>query len=123
MFLQRCQTIIDYRGPVSLPGSIVFSPGFDDSGSYPITVTVTDDGVPVYDDEESFTLSVGQVNRPPDLISIPGQSMDESDPSLTVVLSASDPDVEDSLVLSTSVLPGFAGPACVGDMALLTVIY
>ena len=39
-------------------GSINCSPGFSDAGSSSITVTVTDDGTPNLNDEETFTLTV-----------------------------------------------------------------
>jgi hypothetical protein len=44
-------------------GSIEFNPTFADSGSYPITVIVTDDGVPNLSDSETFTLSVNDISQ------------------------------------------------------------
>ena len=59
-------------------------------GTYPVTVTVMDDGTPNLDDSESFDIVVGNTNRP-HLGSIGNQPVDE-DAALNVALSATDPD-------------------------------
>ena len=48
-------------------GTAVLSvaPGFEDSGNYPVTITVTDDGVPALSASESFTIIVVNTNRAP----------------------------------------------------------
>ena len=46
-------------------GSLDCSPGFDDAGTYPVTVTVMDDGTPNLDDSESFDIVVGGTNQAP----------------------------------------------------------
>jgi len=38
--------------------ALFIAPGFDDSSTFDITVTVTDDGTPTLDDSETFTLTV-----------------------------------------------------------------
>ena len=43
-------------------GTIAVSPRYTDSGSYVVTVTVTDDGVPNLNDSETFTLTVTDVD-------------------------------------------------------------
>ena len=76
-------------------GSLDCSPGFDDAGTYPVTVTVMDDGTPNLDDSESFDIVVGGTNRTPTLDPIGNQPVDE-DAALNVALSATDPDAGDT---------------------------
>ena len=97
-------TFTDLGGGV---GSIALAPGFTDSGEYVISVTATDDGDPNLSDTESFTLTVGEVNRAPDLAPLSDESMNEGE-TLTVDLSASDPDAGDTITLSATGLPAFA---------------
>ncbi|MGA1840943.1 MAG: PKD domain-containing protein [bacterium] len=44
-------------------GSMECNPTYSDSGIYPITVIVTDDGVPNLSDTESFTLTVNDISQ------------------------------------------------------------
>jgi hypothetical protein len=86
-------------------GNISCNPGLTDTGSYPITVTVTDNGTPILSDSQSFTLTVSNSNQAPALAAIGNQSVVE-DASLTIPLSATDAD-GDGMTLSTSGLPVF----------------
>ena len=86
-------------------GSISCNPGLADTGSYPITVTVTDNGTPVLTDSKSFTLTVTDTNQAPALAAITNQSVAES-ASLSIPLSATDPD-GDGMTLSQTGLPTF----------------
>ncbi len=45
--------------------SLTLAPNYSAAGSYPITVTVTDNGTPVLSASQSFTLTVINVNAPP----------------------------------------------------------
>jgi len=81
-------------------GRLDITPGFTQAGIYAITVTVTDQGG--LTDTQSFILTVININLPPALAPIADQTMDEG-ASLSVFLSASDPDVGDTLVFSVSV--------------------
>ena len=56
-----------------------------------MTVRVTD-GDPSLDDIETFTITVDEVNHPPVLAAIGGQSVVEGSP-LTFTAAATDPDV------------------------------
>ena len=94
-------------------GSLDFAPGFDDGGTFTITVTVTDDGTPALNDSETFVLTVTDANRAPVLAVIGNQTVAEGE-TLTVPLSASDPD-GDGLTFSTSGLPSFATLTDNGD--------
>jgi len=77
------------------PGTanLVFSPGFSDSGTYNITVTVSDGELT---DNKSFTLTVNNVNRPPTAtanpIASPVEATSFSGASVHLVGSGSDPD-------------------------------
>ena len=61
-------------------------------GVYPITVRVTDDGVPNLFDEETITVTVGEVNITPILDPVGDQAIDEQ-ALLTFTATASDVDV------------------------------
>ena len=91
-------------------GTITFTPGDTDAGTFAgIEVIATDDGTPIMTDTTSFTLTVNDdtpVNNPPDIADIGDQTMNEND-SLTIALSATDPD-GDALTLEPGTLPSFA---------------
>ncbi len=79
-------------------------PGFESAGNYPdVLFTITDDGVPVEQDSEAITITVGDVNRPPVMDPIGNQQIDEGQ-LLSFVVSGSDPD-GDALTCSVSNLP------------------
>ena len=63
----------------------------DGPGSYLVTLRVTDDGAGNLWDEESFTITVDEVNRPPVLDAVGDQSVDEL-VNLSFTATASDPD-------------------------------
>ncbi len=86
-------------------GSATFSwtPDFGQAGNYPITFTVSDNGVPTASDAEAITISVGDVNRPPVLDPVGNQTVNEGE-LLSILLSASDPD-GDNLSFSMSGAP------------------
>jgi hypothetical protein len=67
-------------------------PGGTSPGNHTVTVRVTDDGLPSLDDFETITITVNDVNLPPVLAAIGGQSVDEGSP-LTFTASATDPDM------------------------------
>ncbi len=59
---------------------------------YTVGIRVTDSGVPAMSDTRTFTISVGDVNRPPTLAPIPDAAVSEGQ-QLLVQLSATDPDI------------------------------
>ena len=61
-------------------------------GVYPITMHVTDNGSPALYVNQTFTVTVTEVNLPPSLASIPDQSVGEGN-HLTFLAAASDPDL------------------------------
>ena len=67
---------------------------------------MTDNGSPVASDFEAFTITVGNVNRPP-VLTNPGNQAVAEGQLLTIALTASDPD-GDLLVFSSSTLPNGA---------------
>jgi hypothetical protein len=78
-------------------------PGPGQSGNFPLTFTVTDDGTPIASDSESITLTIGPVNRPPVLQPIGDRSGDAGAP-LEIALVATDPD-GDALAFQVSGSP------------------
>ena len=88
-------------------GALDLDPGFDDAGDYPITVIVTDDGSPNEGDQQTFTVTVVSTNQEPELAAIADPQEVAEGGSLSIPLSASDPD-GDSLSYSTENLPTFA---------------
>ncbi|MDJ0788566.1 MAG: Ig-like domain-containing protein, partial [Myxococcota bacterium] len=85
---------------------LTWTPGFDQTGNYPVTFTVTDDGNPVLNDSETISISVGNVNRAPALNPIGAKNVDEGQ-SLSFAIGASDPD-GDSVTLSAASVPAGA---------------
>ena len=73
-------------------------------GVYDITVRVSDNGVPSMSDTETFTVIVAEVNNPPVLDPLENRTVSESN-TLTVVVSASDPDAGQTLTFSLDPLP------------------
>jgi len=88
-------------------GNITCNPLTGNTGTYPTTVTVTDNGSPNLADSELFDIVVTApvANRAPVLTLISNQSVDEN-ASLSIPLSAADAD-GDSMILSSSGLPAF----------------
>ena len=72
-------------------GTFTWTPTYAQSGTYTnVTFTATDGGAPQGDDE-SITITVNNVNRPPQLAAITNQSANENQ-ILQVNVSATDPD-------------------------------
>ncbi|MFH1230427.1 MAG: putative Ig domain-containing protein [Planctomycetota bacterium] len=91
----------------SATGAFSWTPSYDQAGSYPVTFTVTDNGIPApLSDEETVTITVNNVNRPPILTAVSDKSVDEN-VLLTFTLSATDPD-GDALSYSATGLPNGA---------------
>jgi hypothetical protein len=87
-------------------GTITFEPQFNHAGIYQnIQVVATDNGTPPMSSTRSFSLTVSNVNRVPQLESIADQTMNEG-ATLEVAVMASDPD-GDNLTLTTTNLPAF----------------
>lgn len=73
-------------------------------GVYDITVRVSDNGIPPMSDTETFTVVVAEVNNPPVLDPIGNRTVSESN-TLTVTLSATDPDASQALTFSLDPIP------------------
>lgn len=80
-----------------------WTPGADQSGNYTLICTVADDGVPAESDNETFTISVGEVNRPPTIDPI---VLIEEGPALVIPLTAHDPDGNTLRITATGVPEG-----------------
>jgi hypothetical protein len=85
---------------------INFAPGYEDSGSYAVTITVTDDGSPPLSDRSTFTVTVTDVNRPPVLEAITDLAVVAGN-TVVIPVNAADPD-GDTISLSSPDLPAFA---------------
>lgn len=73
-------------------GTLTWTPNFDQAGSYAnVTIQADDHGEPPLSDSESFSITVINVNRPPNLAAISNQSVAEN-ALLSFNVSASDPD-------------------------------
>jgi VCBS repeat-containing protein len=70
---------------------VLWTPGSNQSGNYPLQLTVIDDGIPAASGTVPFTLTVGDVNRPPSLLPIGDRTVADGD-TLRVDLVAIDPD-------------------------------
>lgn len=62
------------------------------TGTYTVTIRVTDNGTPALSDFETITISVNEVNKPPVLAPIGAKVVDEQT-LLTFTVAANDPDV------------------------------
>jgi len=99
---------------------IHISPLFGDSGIYDlVTVTVKDNGIPEKSDSKAFTITVEDVNKPPELDPIGNRSVDE-DTLLEITLTATDPD-GDTLTYSVTNLP--EGAALIDNVFSWTPTY
>lgn len=83
--------------------TFTWTPGFDQTGNYPVLFAVTDNGSPPASDSEEVTITVGNVNRPPVLDPIGAKSVDEG-AELAFIVTGFDPDGDD-LAFSTGPLP------------------
>lgn len=92
-------------------GRLTLAPGFDDAGIFAdITITASDGDL---SDSETLTITVGDVNRPPELAPTGNRTLEEGT-ALRVAVSAIDPDGH-PIVLTASGLPYFASLTDDGD--------
>jgi hypothetical protein len=82
---------------------ILWTPRADQTANHPVTGRVMDDGTPPEMGSEMFTISVGEVNRPPVLDPL---VLMEEGPVLTIAVTASDPDGDGLSYAATGVPAG-----------------
>jgi squalene cyclase len=89
-------------------GILHLTPGYSDAGAYPgITVRADDqDAVAPLQAVQTFIVTVGNTNRPPQVAPIPDQTVAEG-ATLDVPVTATDPDGSSSLTLSLAGAPAF----------------
>lgn len=87
---------------ISPEGNFSWTPGeVQGPGVYPaVTVRVTDSGNPALDDAETFTITVNEVNSPPQLDN-PGNKSGNTGQQLSFTLSATDPDLPTNMLSYT----------------------
>jgi hypothetical protein len=88
-------------------GAFSWTPGYDSAGTYEVTVTATDNGTPAESDQETFTITVGNVNRAPELETISNKNITEGI-NLSFNVSATDPD-NDTVTYCFTSDPGMSG--------------
>ncbi len=84
-------------------GAFSWTPTAGQIGNYSVTINVADNGSPPQTDSETFTITVGNINRPPVLNTIGARSVNEGQ-ALTFMATASDPD-GNTLTFSSVNLP------------------
>ncbi len=83
-------------------GAFSWTPSYNDSGTYNITFTVTDNGTPQLADNEEITITVINVNRPPYFTTTPSNAtLEMGGATYTAPLQAEDPD-GDALTITLS---------------------
>lgn len=86
-------------------GIFEWTPDYDQSGNYEdIEFCVSDDGEPLEIDCQLVTITVGNTNQTPIFGEIPAQKIPEEQ-LLQFTISAYDPDISDSVLLSSGQLP------------------
>ncbi len=83
----------------SVTGEFQWTPTYEQSGEYAVTFIVSDGQ---YQDSTRTTITVNHVNRPPVISLLSTYSVDENQP-LTFMVEGSDPDKEDSGLLTFAV--------------------
>jgi hypothetical protein len=82
----------------------LWTPTSEQAGNYDVLFTVTNDGSPPASAREQITITVGNVNRPPTLDPI-GSRVGAVGEPLEIALTASDPDLGDTLAFAVSDAP------------------
>jgi len=87
-------------------------------GVYPVTVRVTDNGIPNFSDSETFSITVNEVNRVP-LLTVLGDQIVNELVALNLSASATDPDVPTNALTFSLISPpsGMTINATSGDIA------
>ncbi|MBL8042509.1 MAG: putative Ig domain-containing protein, partial [Nitrospira sp.] len=80
-------------------GAFTWTPTAAQIGPHSLTIRVTDTGSPAQFDEETLTVTVGEVNEAPTLTAIGPQTIDEGQ-LLTFTATASDPDAGQTVTFS-----------------------
>ena len=90
-------------GTGTATGNVHLAPGFDDAGTYSVTVRASDNGTPALTNDKTFTITVNNVDRPPVLDAISNMTV-AAGATADQGISATDPD-GDAITFT------FTGPA------------
>lgn len=93
-------------------GAFSWTPSAGQNGNFSVTINVADNGSPPQIDSETFTITVGSINRPPVLNPIGAKTTNEGQ-SLTFTATGSDPD-GNTLNFTSANLPAGASLAPTG---------
>jgi hypothetical protein len=85
-------------------GVLSGTPGNDDVGEAQVKLKVTDGTTDIF---QEFTLTVSNVNDPPEITSTPTVTTIDQDEAFSYTLIAEDPDPDDVVTLSAPVLPSW----------------
>ncbi len=80
----------------SLSGIFTWKPTYEQSGVYPVTITVHERTQSHLTDSKSFKITVHHVNRPPTIADIPDYEVDENQTLTFTIPEGQDPDKEDA---------------------------
>ncbi len=81
-----------------------WTPSFTQAGSYTVSFRVTDNGVPALADTKTVAITVNDVNRAP-VLTVPGAQTIAAGQNVSFTVSAVDPDIGQTVVLSAEDLP------------------
>ncbi len=97
------QNLPEGAGFDAVTHTLTWTPGYEQSGVYEISISMTDGKFTV---TQTISITVTHVNRPPVLEALTNQTVDENK-TFTLVINATDPDQEDEgkLQVSASNLP------------------
>ncbi|MCP3972857.1 MAG: hypothetical protein GY720_00020, partial [bacterium] len=89
------------------PGSGLISGTIDflAVGTYPVAISVTDDGIPNLSDIDTFTWTITDMNQPPSFDQDIGDQADAEGSAVTLSAAATDPDGSDLLTYAAIGLP------------------
>jgi len=89
---------------ISSSGSFAWTPACGQNGTFPVTIRVTDNGVPPLSDFEGITIAVNAAGNPPPVLATIGNKTVNEGSLLSFTATATDPDA--GAVLTFSLDPG-----------------
>ncbi len=97
-------------------GTVTGTLGYDTAGTYPVTVTATDDGVPSLSSQISFAWQVTGTNRAPEVVD-PGPQSSAEGEVIALLMTGFDPDGDHLTWSATGLPPGLAMDPATGRIS------